>query len=141
MVEEVLNSPECFDELFSCYQSDNETVKLRVSNAMKRIVAAKPEMILPYLDRFIDEVSVLEQPSAQRTFSQLMLTVQSELSITQRNQTISIIFRYLQDSSDWIVLTTSMKTLAEWAKDDQSVKTKLLPYLQHLTQDSRKSVS
>ena len=36
VVEEVLKQPKRFKELFDCYLSDDEVVRLRTSNAMKR---------------------------------------------------------------------------------------------------------
>ena len=41
VVEMVLANPDRFDELFNCYKSDNAVVRLRTSNAMKRIEAER----------------------------------------------------------------------------------------------------
>ncbi|GAB4243341.1 MAG: hypothetical protein Tsb0034_21160 [Ekhidna sp.] len=40
VVDAVLADPSNFEELFDCYQSDDEVVRLRVSNAMKRTCKA-----------------------------------------------------------------------------------------------------
>ena len=41
IVDEVLDKPDIIDDLFNCYQSKNETVRLRTSNAFKRIFREK----------------------------------------------------------------------------------------------------
>ena len=42
VVEEVLQHHEAFDELFNCYFSTDEVVRLRVSNAMRRVYKEAP---------------------------------------------------------------------------------------------------
>jgi len=61
VVEEVLSEPSLFDELFHCYYSDDEVVRLRVSNAMKRICKADKTIVLPYVDRLLDDISKIDQ--------------------------------------------------------------------------------
>ena len=57
VVEEVLSNPNKIDELFGCYKSNDETVRLRTSNAFKRIFRAKPELFKKLEKRFIKEVA------------------------------------------------------------------------------------
>ena len=47
VVDEVLENPDKIDDLFKCYQSKNETVRLRTSNAFKRIFKEKPILFCP----------------------------------------------------------------------------------------------
>ena len=44
VVDAVLGNTDKMEDLFLCYQSDDETVRLRTSNAFKRIFRAKPEL-------------------------------------------------------------------------------------------------
>ena len=44
VVGAVLSNTYVIEDLFLCYQSDDETVRLRTSNAFKRIFRAKPEL-------------------------------------------------------------------------------------------------
>ena len=44
VVDVVLGKTDKMEDLFLCYQSDDETVRLRTSNAFKRIFRAKPEL-------------------------------------------------------------------------------------------------
>ena len=56
VVEEVFENHELFDELFNCYFSDDEVVRLRTSNAMKRVCKHDKTMLVPYIDRFLTEI-------------------------------------------------------------------------------------
>ena len=141
VVDEVLANENYFEELFNCYFSEDEIVRLRVSNAMKRICKEQPAFLAPYLDRFISEISLIDQPSTKWTISQLFELLETNLTKEQLAQAKSIIKHNLETESDWIVLNNSMETLANWAKSDSDLKKWLVPNLERLAKDERKSVS
>ncbi|MEL6303912.1 MAG: hypothetical protein AAFQ20_03895, partial [Bacteroidota bacterium] len=88
VVAEVLETPSHFDAFFRCYFSEDEVVRLRVSNGMKRIAKEKPELLVPYLDRFLTEIAVIPQASTQWTLSQLFLMLEHRLSDSQKEQAL-----------------------------------------------------
>ena len=59
----------------------------------------------------------------------------------QIEQAKAIMKSNLTNSNDWIVLSQTMETLAIWSKKDDNLKTWLLPELERLQNDERKSVS
>lgn len=137
----VLTQPALFDELFETYRSEDEVVRLRVSSAMKRIERYRRDLILGHLDRFIDEIGELDQPSAQWTLAQLFARVESEMSGSQKRKALALFKRNLEHNTDWIVLNTTMDTLGAWSRDDEALKGWLLPRLDRLADDPRKSVA
>ena len=141
IVAEVLQNPDLFEELFNCYFSDDELVRLRVSNAMKRVAKENKALLIPYIDRFIQEVALIQQASAQWTLAQLFETLAQELSPSQRDAARAIMQKNLSSHDDWIVLNTSMDTLGKWAKKDAELKQWLIPNLSRLSLDKRKSVA
>jgi hypothetical protein len=62
VVEEVLKQPKRFKELFDCYLSDDEVVRLRTSNTMKRVARENKALLVPYLDAMLDDISKIPQP-------------------------------------------------------------------------------
>ncbi|MEM0993353.1 MAG: hypothetical protein AAF847_07245 [Bacteroidota bacterium] len=140
IVSAVLAEPSYFDELFGCYFSDDAVVCLRVSNAMKRIGKANKKLLIPYLDRFLNEIATIDQASTQWTLAQLFLLLERDMSASQLAQASAIVQHNLSQSQDWIVLNTSMETLTKWVKQDKDLKAWLLPHLERLTKDTRKSV-
>lgn len=141
IVEEVLAEESRFDELFTCYFSEDEVVRLRVSNAMKRIVKEKKDLLIPYIDRFLTEIAAIEQASTQWTLASLFDNLSKELTEEQYQSAQKIMQKNLAHHQDWIVLNTTMATLAKWAKKDESLRKWMIPHLERLAKDERKSVS
>lgn len=141
VVEVILANPERLEELYQCYFSDDEVVRLRTSNAFKRITKEHPDWFEPYIDRFLDTVSQINQPSAQWTLAQLMMLMQKRLSDEQLDKAKSVLKQNLESYSDWIVLNFTMEALTRWAKKDEALKTWLKPRLDKLRSDGRKSVA
>ncbi|SFR51935.1 hypothetical protein SAMN04490243_2533 [Robiginitalea myxolifaciens] len=141
VVEEILANNELFDEFFNCYFSDDEVVRLRTSNGMKRICKANKSLLLPYLDRFLDEISQIDQASTQWTLSQLFEVLVSDMSAGQIKKATRLMKHNLANHNDWIVLNQTMVTLSQWAKKDENLKNWIIPQLQRHSADPRKSVS
>lgn len=128
-------------ELFACYRSTDEVVRLRTSSAMKRVQAARPDLIAPYFDRLIDEIGALDQASAQWTLAILFDVGRDDMTAEQFERAKALVMRNLAEHQDWIVLNTSMDVLTRWAKEDAALRDWLPPHLERLSKDPRKSVS
>lgn len=141
VVDLVLADPERVNELFACYRSHDEVVRLRTSSAMKRIEAVRRDLVLPLVDRLIDEIGNLDQASAQWTLATLFGRMKNDLSEEQQAGALAIMKRNLAGHSDWIVLNTTMETLAIWSSDNPALKRWLKPHLERLAGETRKSVA
>ena len=141
VVELIMQDKSLLEELFQCYKSEDEVVRLRTSNAFKRVAKAHREWVVPFLDRFLHEISELDQASAQWTLAQLFLMMTKDMSETQMTRAKDVLQRNLTNHTDWIVLAQTMETLGKWSKKDPTLKEWLLPHLERLSQDSRKSVA
>ena len=141
VVEDVLDRPQMFEELFNCYFSKDEVVRLRVSSAIKRIAKAKREIVIPYLDRLQTEIALIDQASTQWTLAQLFHILENDLTSAQMERAKEIVKNNVQNHNDWIVLNESMRVLEDWSKSDSALRTWLKPELKRLTKDSRKSVA
>ena len=130
-----------FNELLACYDSDNEVVRLRVSNAVKRVYQVKPEWVEAHIDTFLNKTSKINQPSTWWTMSQLFLWMSDKMTDSQRGQAKEIVKNYLDSTQDWIVENTAMDVLAEWSTEDQELKVWLRPRLDKYARSSRKSVA
>jgi len=106
-------------DLYNCYFSEDEVVRLRVSSAMKRVSIAQPDWLVPYIDRFLTEIAQIEQASTQWTLAILFETLAPEMSAQQLADAKELLKRNLTTWEDWIVLNYSMQTLAEWSTADK----------------------
>jgi hypothetical protein len=141
VVDEILAENELFNELFNCYFSNYEIVRLRTSNAMKRICKAKKSILFPYIDRFLTDIAQIDQASTQWTLSQLFGMLDKDMTEKQIEQAKAIMKNNLSNHTDWIVLNQTMDTLTKWAKKDADLRNWMKPHLERLTADERKSVS
>ncbi len=141
VVEQVMNNRERFSELIDCYQSGDEVVRLRTSNAVKRVTKEHPEWLLPFMDRFLNEISQIDQASTQWTLANLFDFTSHLLDDDQRSRAQEIMKANLDSHQDWIVINNSMQTLGNWAKDDEELRQWLLPRLERFTGETRKSIA
>jgi hypothetical protein len=141
IVEEVIENPKLFDELFNCYFSKDEVVRLRTSNAMKRICKINKPLLIPYIDRLLTEIAAIDQASTQWTLASLFLLLEEDMTPIQKGTAKEIMKKNLANHHDWIVLNTTMDVLHQWSKNDILLKTWIVPHLERLAKDERKSVS
>ena len=141
IVEEVLQDHSKFPELLECWFSDDELVRLRVSNGIKRVFKKAPDLLYPYVDTFLNEIAQIDQPSTQWSIAQLYDYLKNQMDEKQLDQAVSIMKHNLANHNDWIVLNTTMQILSDWSKSDIELKKWIEPHLQRLAADSRKSVA
>ncbi|MEM7536394.1 MAG: hypothetical protein AAF639_29695 [Chloroflexota bacterium] len=141
VVDIILENSTQLEELYNCYFSQDEVVRLRTSSALKRVCKEHPEWLVPYLDRLLAEISTIDQASTQWTLANLFQMLAVYMSKEQRGQAEEILKRNLETHKDWIVLNTTMDTLGQWAAEDTNLKDWILPHLARISTDKRKSVS
>lgn len=141
VVELVLKDKQKLDDLYKCYFSEDEVVRLRVSNAMKRVCKEKPNWLVAYLDKFITQISKINQASTQWTLAQLFLMLENDMTKPQLEASKEILKTNLDSSGDWIVQNTTIETLSHWANTDENLKSWLIPRLEKFSVSDKKSVA
>lgn len=141
VVDEVLKNPSMLEELYQCYFCHDEVVRLRTSNALKRICKQHPLWLQPYIDGFLNDVSLIDQASTQWTLATLFDLLDQHMSDQQKEIALSHLKSNLQHHQDWIVLNTTMDTLGKWALQDSGLRKWMHVHLKRLCNDKRKSVA
>jgi hypothetical protein len=141
VVETVFADSGRLADLYSCYFARDEVVRLRTSNAMKRVCKEHPDWLVPYLDGFLSDVAAIDQASTQWTLAQLFLMLQTHMSTDQRAQATALLQRNLARATDWIVLNNTIETLGVWSTHDAVLAQWLRPRLVTLCDDPRTSVA
>ncbi len=137
----VLADQSKLDELYHCYFSNDEIVRLRTSSAMKRVCKAQPKWLVPFLDGLLEDISSIDQASAQWTLAILFDLLKIEMTPDQHEAATDIMKHNLAHHQDWIVLNTTMDTLGRWAQQDEMLKDWILPHINRLKTDPRRSVA
>ena len=141
VVELILADKGRLQELYQCYFSQDEVVRLRVSSAFKRVTAAQPKWTMEFMDQIQSEIANIDQASTQWTLAILFDQTSKLLSPQQHARALEIMKHNLANHDDWIVLNTTMNVLAKWSKKDADLAQFMLPHLKRLSKDARKSVA
>ncbi|MEP0942986.1 MAG: hypothetical protein ABJH63_21235 [Rhizobiaceae bacterium] len=141
VVDLILDDRAMLNELYQCYFSKDEVVRLRVSSAFKRVTTAHPDWTMDHMDGLLSEIAAIDQASTQWTLAILFDLTQDLLSSQQTSRALEIMKLNLANHDDWIVLNTTMNVLADWSKSDVELQAFMVPHLQRLANDPRKSVS
>lgn len=141
VVELVLADRARLEELYQCYFSSDDVVRLRVSSAMKRLTIAEPNWTMDFIDRLQSEIAAIDQASTQWTLALIFDLLVDRLAPPQRTRAIDIMKNNVAHHSDWIVLNNSMKVLGNWATADTELAAWLKPHAERLCSDHRNSVA
>ena len=93
------------------------------------------------MDHLLSDLGQIAQPSVQWHVAQMLQHLRSDLSDDQVQQATELLQRNLSSSTDWIVLNVTMDVLTEWATRDTQLADWLVPELQRLRMDARRSVA
>ena len=137
----VLADPGRLDELFAALAAPDQLVRLRGGDALEKVCREQPEWFVGHVDRLIDDVGGIEQPSVQWHVAQMLDHLRDDLSDDQARRATALLEATLTHSTDWIVLNVTMDVLCGWARRDQRLVARLTPELQRLTADRRPSVA
>lgn len=141
VVRMVLAEPGRLGDLLGCDASADPVVRLRTSNAPKRVAAERRDLLLPFIGRLITEVGPLDQAAARWTLAQLSDRRAPDMDARQRAAATHLMARNLEASDDWIVLNARMDTLSAWSASDADLATWLRPHPARLARGRRKSVA
>ena len=141
VVDVVLGNTDKMEDLFLCYQSDDETVRLRTSNAFKRIFRAKPDLFKQWKKRFIKEIAEIDQPSAKWTTIQVFYELFGQLDEKEKTQSVEICLKYLRNEEDWIVINQSLNFMRNHLERFDFKDPEMMKLLNFFVDDERKSIS
>ena len=125
--------------LFDTLRSEDELVRMRAGDALEKVCRQRPEWFRAYVPRLLGEVSRIDQPSVQWHLAQMLGAI--SLSPDQHRRAKSVLKRNLERSDDWIVLNVTMQQLFDWSRADPPLRRWLLPRLEQLAEDPRRSVA
>jgi len=128
-------------DLYQCYFSTDEVVRLRVSSVMKRVTIAHPDWTMDFMDGLQSDIAAIDQASTQWTLALLFDLTKDFQSEEQLARSLEIMKCNLKEHDDWIVLNNSMQVLFDWSRGDPAVAKWLKPQLERLQGETRKSIA
>lgn len=140
VVEEVLSDRNKLSDLIACWKSEDEVVRLRVQNAVKRVAKEHPDWAADFLPDFLTWISKINQASTKWCLSTLFMWLDEYMDDKQKVKAIVIMKSNLH-YDDWIVQNTTSESLTYYAMKDIKLKQWLIPELEILTKSKHKSVA
>lgn len=115
VIEIVLADQSRLDELYACLFNDDAWVRMRAADALEKICRQQADWLLPYIDKFQDELSDSTQPSIQWHLAQVYEQVTLTDKQIQKAQTwLAAILSH--NDADWIAAANAMDTLMKFTK-------------------------
>lgn len=138
-IQIVLDNKQRLGELYACISNNDAWVRMRAADALEKICRMHPDWLLPYTDRFINEVSASTQPSIQWHLAQIYREV--TLTDEQKRVVIKWLSNLLSSKEiDWIVAANAMDTLVSFTKDGSFPVSKMTSLLKIQQQHKSKPV-
>jgi hypothetical protein len=128
---EVLARPALFRHVFDGLASNDSVVRMRAADAVEKITAQRPDLLRPYKRKLLAVACSADQQEL-RWHAALMIP-RLELTAKERAVAVDILFDYLRDRSS-IVKTFAMQGLSDLASKDSSLRAKIIPLLEELTE-------
>lgn len=132
VVQDVLENPALFGEVFEGTMNDDPRVRMRSADVLEKVSSVHPEYLRPYKERLISEISRIDQQEVRwhvaRMFSYL------EVDDAERGEIIRILLSYIDNDRSKIVRVMSMQTLADLAERNENIKPRIVKKLKEVVE-------
>ncbi len=130
VVAAVLAHPEDFGAVFEGMLAEDPILRLCGADAIEKITAQRPELLLPFKRRLLERVAKIDQPEVRWHVAQLLPRL--ALTPRQRRASVGLLRIFLQDESR-IVRTFAMQALADLAAQEVKLRGPIVRLLTRLT--------
>lgn len=116
VIDIVLHDKSRLEELYDCMFAEDPWTRMRAADAFEKVCRQRPDWILPFVDRFPNDLAVSTQPSILWHLAQIYAQV--DLTGTQKSFAINWLKNLLSSKDiDWIVSSNAMDTLVKFTKE------------------------
>ncbi len=117
---------------------EDPVVRMRSADALEKVSAKHPEYLQPFKRRLINEISKVNQQEVRWHTAQMFSYI--EVTKNERDMIMEILFHWLESEKSNIVRVFSMQTLANFARDDEKVKGKVVGKIRKVMKDGSPSL-
>src|SRR5687768_2291677 len=71
VIDLVINDRSRLDELYGCITNEDAWVRMRAIDALEKICRQHPDWLLPFIDKFRDELTIIDQASVRWHLAQI----------------------------------------------------------------------
>ncbi len=132
VVQDILENPALFGEVFDGMLSEDPRVRMRSADALEKVSSRHPEYLQPFKSRLIYEVSHIEQQEVRWHVAQMFSHL--EVSAQERAEIVRILLLYLDTDKSKIVKVCSMQSLANLSQNDEVMRHKVVRKLEEIVE-------
>ena len=132
VVQDILQDPTLFGEVFEGLLDDDPRVRMRSADALEKVSSRHPEYLQPFKNRLINEISKIEQQEVRWHVAQMFSYL--EVSRTERDEIVRILLSYLDTDKSKIVKVCSMQTLTDFADKDEAIRFPVIGKLREIVE-------
>ncbi len=130
VVQDILNNPVLFAEVFEGMLDDDPLVRMRSADALEKVSSKHPEYLQPFKNRLIREVSPVRQQEVRWHVAQMFSYLEADKA--ERDEIVRILLFYLDADRSRIVKVCSIQALADLAERDESIRPTIVRRLQEV---------
>ena len=130
VVQDILNNPVLFAEVFEGMLDDDPLVRMRSADALEKVSSKHPEYLQPLKNRLIREVSPVRQQEVRWHVAQMFSYLEADKA--ERDEIVRILLFYLDADRSRIVKVCSIQALADLAERDESIRPTIVRRLQEV---------
>lgn len=137
VVRDVIASPALFGELFEGMVDSDPLVRMRAADAVEKISAMDPSLLLPYKRRLLHESASVDQPDVRWHIAQMIPRLR--LNDAERRAAADILLGYM-DGRSRIVIASALTALADLAEHDGGLRIEVVRLLRGALADGSPAV-
>ncbi len=137
IVKMVQENPACFKLLFQGFYESDPIIRMRTADAVEKVAAAAPELVIPYKQEFLALIRQIDQMEVLWHFAQIIPRL--SLSVDEIRALYPTIVEYLSHSSA-IVKTSAMQCLYDLSLQEPSLLPATISHLQDGSKSPQKAL-
>ena len=137
VASDVLRYPERFAELFEAIMDADPVIRMRAADAAEKVTRGRPDLLVPFRKRLIDEAGTIAQQEVRRRVAQMLPRV--KLNAKERAKAVALLESFLQDRSA-IVVTSALQSLTDFANDDAILRERMILRLERLVSEGEPAI-
>lgn len=129
-VSAVLENHELIDVLFEGLETSDPVLRMRCADAIEKVTAKLPVLLVPYKERLLQRLSKIEQQEVRWHVAPML----ARLPLTEREEkaVVSLLLSYINDRSS-IVKTMAMQALTDIALRSRRRMSEIKQHIEELS--------
>ncbi len=129
VASDVLRYPERFGELFEAILDEDPAVRMRAAEAAEKVTRGRPDFLIPYRKRLIEEAGAIEQQEVRRHVAQMLPRI--KLEAKERAKAIALLEGFLEGANAKVVVA-SLQALTDFSNDDAILRERTIERLERV---------